>query len=173
MGAVAGSQTNARRTSRRLLWVALLSGGALFVALAFVFVWPSAESKDGRFDLGPVDDYAFGSVNTVDEGKFHVVRLSEDTFIALSWVDPHLGCTVPWRPDFVWGSNGGRQGWFRNPCHGETYDSTGHRVFGPSPRDLDRYLVAIVNGRVIVETDRYVCGFAPPGALCVGPTPTP
>jgi hypothetical protein len=47
------------------------------------------------------------------------------------------------------------------------------RVFGPSSRDLDRYAVSIVNGRVIVDTSHYVCGFGPPGARCVEPATTP
>ena len=158
------------RTPRRLFWGALLMSGVTIAAISLLFVWPSSETESDGFDLGSVDDYSIRSVTTVEEGGFHLVRLDEDTFIALSWIDPHLGCTVPWRPDFSWD---GTLGWFRNPCHGETYDRAGRLVFGPSPRDLDRYLVSIVDGRVIVDTEHYVCGFAPPDTRCGAPTPVP
>ena len=172
MSAAAKPRALPTRTARWLLWIALLGGGAFFVALALIFAWPSAERA--RFELGPAEEYPIGSVTTIEDGNFHLVRLSEEMFIALSWVDPHLGCTVPWRPGFVWpdpATGEPKQGWFRNPCHGETYDTTGRRIFGPSPRDLDRFPVSIANGRVIVQTDRYVCGFAPPGSACVEQKP--
>ena len=158
------------KTPRRLLWGALLMSGVAIAAIALLFVWPSSEPESDGFDLGAVDDYSIRSVTTVEEGGFHLVRLDEETFIALSWIDPHLGCTVPWRPDFSWE---GTLGWFRNPCHGETYNRAGLRVFGPSPRDLDRFVISIEDGRIIVDTRHYVCGFAPPDTSCGAPTPAP
>jgi Rieske Fe-S protein len=62
-------------------------------------------------------------------------------------------------------------GWFRDLCHGSTYLMDGERVFGPAPRDLDRYPVSIVGSRVVVSTGVYVCGYAPPNAACVTPQP--
>ena len=155
------------------MWVALLASVLALAAIAIIFAWPSREPGNGVFDLGSVNDFSVGSVTTVEEGEFHLVRLDDGTFIALSWVDSHLGCTVPWRENFVWPDATGtpRPGWFRNGCHGETYDITGRRVFGPSPRGLDRYPVSVVSGRVTVDTNRYVCGYAPPGADCVQPSP--
>ena len=164
-----------RARARSLLWAGLLVGGAAVAALVLVFSWPESGPDDGRFALGHVDDYRVGSVTTIDEGEFHLVRLSEERFIALSWVGPHLKrCIVPWRRDFVWPdpkTGADRSGWFRNPCSSSTFDKQGHRVFGPAPRDLDRFVVSIVNERVIVDTAQYVCGRSPPGADCVEPTP--
>ena len=160
---------------RWLIWPALILVGIGALVAALVFAWPQDVSAPSHFDVGPVDSFSIGSVTTVEEGAFHLVRLDDETFVALSWRDPHLGCTVPWKADFVWpdpATGQDKRGWFRNPCHGETYDITGRRVFGPSPRDLDRYLVSIVGDRVFVNTDRFVCGHAPPGASCVSPAPT-
>ena len=156
------------------LWGALFASALALAAIAIMFAWPSGEPDNGVFDLGAVDDFSVRSVTTVEEGEFHLVRLDDGTFVALSWVDSHLGCTVPWRERFVWPDETGtpRQGWFRG-CHGETYDITGHRVFGPSPRGLDRYPVTVMGGRVTVDTGRYLCGYAPPGADCVQPSPHP
>jgi cytochrome b6-f complex iron-sulfur subunit len=68
----------------------------------------------------------------------------------------HLGCTVPWRPDFEFG---GVTGWFRCPCHGSTYAKGGVRVFGPAPRSLDTFLITKVdqNG-VSVDTGKIQLG---------------
>lgn len=128
----------------------------------------------GPVDVGPVDDFPPGSVTsfayadgrqlarTIDadisgvEGLpedaivFHLVRLDDGQFRALYATDPLRGCMVPWRPDFEFE---GQQGWFRNPCHGATYDIAGRRVFGPGPRDLDRFPVEVRDGRVLVTLD--------------------
>ncbi len=168
MSAVAKPKASPTRPPRWLLWIALLGGSAFFVALALVFAWPSP--KRVRFDLGPAEEYSIGSVTTIEDGNFHLVRLSQEKFIALSSVDPHSACTVPWRPQFLFA---GRRGWFRDPCHGSTYSVDGVREFGPAQRDIDRLPVSIVDGRVVVDTSRYVCGFAPPGAACVEQPPQP
>jgi cytochrome b6-f complex iron-sulfur subunit len=131
-----------------------------------MFAWPRSDSQQTTYNLGSIDDYRMGTVTTIDDGEFHLVRGSEDTLIAISWTDPGNRCIVPWRPTFEFN---GRAGWFRDPCSGSTYDREGLRVSGPSPRHVDRYAIDVVNGNVTVDTTRYVCGFAPPNALCVTP----
>lgn len=95
------------------------------------------------------------------EGKFWLLNLrpgvtpnGEETpggLLALWQKCPHLGCTVPWRPDFVFAN---RKGWFRCPCHGSTYTKEGGiRVFGPAPRSMDRFPIEIQdNGNIVVQT---------------------
>ena len=77
---------------------------------------------------------------------------------------------MPYRPDFVWD---GRPGWFRNPCHGETYDMAGQRVFGPSPRDLDRLALEIRDGAVYVNPNAITRGPIPPTRDPASITPAP
>jgi cytochrome b6-f complex iron-sulfur subunit len=68
----------------------------------------------------------------------------------------HLGCTVPWRPDFEFG---GVTGWFRCPCHGSTYTKGGVRVFGPAPRSLDSFAITKVDANGIsVNTGKITLG---------------
>lgn len=54
----------------------------------------------------------------------------------------HLGSTVPWRDDFVFG---GVTGWFRCPSHGATFTKAGLRVFGPAPRAMDTFAITGVS----------------------------
>ena len=53
-----------------------------------------------------------------------------------------------------------RQGWFRCPCHGSTYDDAGVRVFGPAPRSMDRMELTIDprSGRISVNTGKITKG---------------
>ena len=134
---------------------AALVSGAAFLAVLVSFSWPEADvgSPSARIYAGTADQFEVGQPVTFVEGKFHLVKQEDGSFIALYWKDPHLGCTVPWREGFkfVDPRNGARvTGWFRNPCHGETYDAYGVRVFGPAPRDLDQFPVEIVGDKVYV-----------------------
>jgi Rieske Fe-S protein len=54
---------------------------------------------------------------------------------------PHLGCPVNWNPE---------KDSFQCPCHGATFDATGHRVSGPPPRDLDQLQFEVRSGRLWV-----------------------
>ncbi len=139
------------------------------MAVVALFSWPSdggAPEVGGLVEAGRVEDFGPGNVTTFAEEKFHLVRLSDGEFLALSMLDPHgknlveaglaTGpCRVPWRPDFTFRNT---QGWFRNPCHGETYDLTGTCVSGPCPRGLDRFEVRVVRGEVLVDMGRLFCG---------------
>ena len=159
-----------------LIWPTLMLVVIGTVAAVGLFAWPKDSPGRTRFDVGSVGSFDIGSVTTVDEGAFHLVRLSDETFIALSSRDSHLReCVVNWEPDLVWPPRpgGGSLGWFRAYCSGTVFDKTGQREFGPSPRDLDRYSVSIVDDRVLVNTERFICGVAPPGAACDKPSSPP
>jgi cytochrome b6-f complex iron-sulfur subunit len=94
----------------------------------------------------------------IAEGKFWLANLepgqgdpyglgSQGGLIALYQKCPHLGCVVPWRGDFSFGSEAGlasEQGWFRCPCHGSTYSRAGVRVFGPAPRSMDTMTIEVL-----------------------------
>ncbi|MGI8554476.1 MAG: ubiquinol-cytochrome c reductase iron-sulfur subunit [Dehalococcoidia bacterium] len=68
----------------------------------------------------------------------------------------HLGCTVPWRPEFNYQ---GVAGWFKCPCHGSTYTKGGVRVFGPAPRSLDTFLITKVDANgVSINTGKITLG---------------
>ncbi len=159
-------------SKRWLIWPTLILAVLGFLAAVILFAWPQDTPDRVQYDVGSVGAFAVGSVTTMEEGAFHLVRLSDENFVALSWRDPHRGCTVPWKADFLWPdpeTGQATQGWFRDPCGGSTYDREGHRVFGPAPRDLDRYSLTIEGDQVIVDTGRYVCGQGPGGAPCVSP----
>lgn len=159
------SQPRRLRPSRVALAVALLitAAGAV-LALVLTFSWP--EERPHSLIVARAEDFAPASVTTFRDEEFHLVRLPDGEFLALSMLDPHdkmlvekglapSPCLVPWRPDFEFL---GRQGWFRNPCHGETYDLTGRCFAGPCPRGLDRFKVTVSGGNVVVDVDELILG---------------
>jgi len=98
-----------------------------------------------------------------EDGRFWLVNLEAGTtphgeptpggLIALYRKCPHLGCTVPYNPDFTFE---GRKGWFRCPCHNSTYTKEGGViVFGPAPRPMDVFPIEVQPDlSIIVQTGR-------------------
>src|SRR5688500_8062842 len=69
------------------------------VALLFL-LWPRKTSSfGGKVSAGNPADYKVGDVKYFVEGKFYLSRVQEG-FMALYQRCPHVGCTVPWRPEF-------------------------------------------------------------------------
>jgi cytochrome b6-f complex iron-sulfur subunit len=101
----------------------------------------------------------------IPEGRFWLVNLApgEDEspggLLAFYQKCPHLGCSVPWRPDFDFG---GHKGWFRCPCHGSTFTREGGiLVAGPSSRNMDTMAITVKpNGDITVQTGQVKPGGA-------------
>jgi len=41
---------------------------------------------------------------------------------------------------------------FECPCHGSKYNAAGEYEDGPAPRNLDRFTLEVVSGRLIINT---------------------
>jgi cytochrome b6-f complex iron-sulfur subunit len=171
--AIAYEQPMAVGVSRRGLlrvtfWAGLGAGLAGFAASLIDFLYPRGVTGfGGVVSAGTVDQFPPGSKTQIPLGKMWIVNLTEDQggpgFLALYWKCPHLGCTVPWRPDFTFpdpatGQN--KLGWFRCPCHGSTYNDAGVRVYGPAPRSMDHFDLTIDanSKRISVNTGKITKG---------------
>lgn len=140
-------------------------GLALLGSVGFLldYIYPrNVKGFGGPVPGGNVKDYAKGAnPKHFPDGQFFLVNLDpgEDSLagsgggaglLALWHKCPHLGCTVPWRPEFTYE---GEKGWFRCPCHGSTYTKAGVRVFGPAPRSMDTMAISIDgSGNITVNT---------------------
>jgi Rieske Fe-S protein len=128
---------------------------AAFAVLAS-FLWPEQGlvTPQTRVYAGSIEKYEVGVPVYFQKDHFWLVRQPDDTFLALIAKDTHSGCVVPWRENFrfpISGEGPSSVGWFRDPCHGSTYDLTGACVYGPCPRGLDRYPVKVENGNIVVS----------------------
>jgi len=141
-------------TRRNLLafagWGTIALVGLQAVVAFLFFFWPRKTGTFGsRISIpGTAADFKVGDVKYYVEGKFYLTRVQEG-FMALYQKCPHVGCTVPWRPEFQFENVAG---WFRCPCHGSTYDRTGQIVFGPAPRPMDTMKITNENGKLVVDS---------------------
>jgi cytochrome b6-f complex iron-sulfur subunit len=141
-------------------------------------------SFGGRIDLGAVDDLARRVEDEVfhyvPEGRLWLVRYPPEDlqaaeaqygshevsgiargFVALHQKCPHLGCRVP---ECV------TSGRFECPCHGSAFTRDGEWISGPAPRGMDRFPVAVVDERLVVDTAIVIQG-PDQGVLTVDPEP--
>ncbi|HSP55560.1 MAG TPA: Rieske (2Fe-2S) protein [Dehalococcoidia bacterium] len=142
---------------RGLLVLALPLAVIAFIVIGVAFAWPAGPKVEPArwVDAGSFDALTADQPIRFPEGRSWLVKQESGEILALFHVDPHLGCLVPWRPDFEYL---GRKGWFRDPCHSETYDLDGHCVFGPCVRGLDRFEVRVSDGQVEVNTAKVIPG---------------
>ena len=162
-----GQPLVSRRTVLRVgFWTSLGAVVAGAAACGLDLIYPRGVTGfGGKVTVGDVSQFPPGSKTKVAEGRFWLVHLTEEQggpgLLALWWKCPHLGCTVPWREEFVWPdpvTGAPKRGWFRCPCHGSTYTDAGIRVFGPAPRSLDTMELTINNGRITVDTGKITPG---------------
>ncbi len=82
-------------------------------------------------------------------GAIWLIRTGE-AVRALSVVCPHLGCSIDAGSD-------GKKG-FACPCHDSSFDASGKRETGPSPRDMDPLEARVTDGVVEVDFRRFKLG---------------
>ena len=133
--------------------------------LGLVFLWPKKIVGFGAaVDVNAAKIPAPGADPVrIPEGRFWLVNIppgvaeSPGGLLALYQKCPHLGCTVPWRPDFEFA---GVKGWFRCPCHGSTYTKEGGiLVAGPAPRPMDTMAITVKpTGDITVATGQVTQG---------------
>jgi cytochrome b6-f complex iron-sulfur subunit len=91
----------------------------------------------------------------------------EKGLVALYQRCVHLGCRVPFCDSSQW---------FECPCHGSKYNRVGEKRGGPAPRGLDRFVLEVSGGNIVVDTGNLVLGppigtntinQSPEGPLCV------
>ncbi len=117
------------------------------------FFWPrKVGAFGGAINAGAVGDLQVGDIKVVQEGKFYLSRVPEGV-LALWWKCPHLGCTVPWKPDDPTMDSIAPKGRFNCPCHGSIYDRYGQIVAGPAPRPMDLMPIEIREGKIFVDTN--------------------
>lgn len=102
-------------------------------------------TRDGRIELAlvhyPELDERGGSLRIVPEGAkdpIYVLAQDDGTFVALSSICTHLGCTVEIEDQRL-----------VCPCHGSTYDRTGRVLQGPAELPLPRFRTHVGPDRVV------------------------
>ena len=164
---VAGQPRVSRRAVLRIgFWTSIGAAVSAAVASGVNLLYPRRVSSfGGQVVVNAENIPPPGGKVQIPEGRFWLVNLTEEQggpgLLAIWWKCTHLGCTVPWRPTFVWPdatTGAPKQGWFRCPCHGSTYTDAGIRVYGPAPRPMDTMELTVAGGNVIVDTSKITKG---------------
>lgn len=117
------------------------------------FFWPKKVGAfGGEISAGAVSDLKLGDVRVFQEGKFYLSRVPEGV-LALWWKCPHLGCTVPWKPNDPTMDQIAPQGRFNCPCHGSIYNRYGQILQGPAPRPMDLFPTEVRDGKIFVTAN--------------------
>jgi len=176
---------------RKSLLTSLLVFGAQFGGATIAFLWPNLKGGFGSvINAGPLADLkaqlGSGKNGPVynGAGRFYIVpwagKVTPDADypgdgVTLEGIMPlyqrcvHLGCRVPFCASSLW---------FECPCHGSKYNYAGEYELGPAPRGLDRFVMTIENGNVMVDTSTVILGpprgtdtigEPPQGPFCVAP----
>ncbi len=107
---------------------------------------------------------AHGAASSVSGDELvYVVRLPNSDFRVLSGASTHRGQVIEWKPDLkpeVGNVRGVFFGW--GSCPMWTIDGT--RIFGPAPRDMDRYSWVIDGGVLVVDISEVLEGARSTGA---------
>jgi len=164
-------------TRRQFFNRGILTGLSLAVAgfggAALAFLWPSGASGfGGKINVGSVADVqkaidakqpfynASAKVYIQPYPKQDVPKAQKvypstitagmaQGYVALYQKCVHLGCRVPWCQTSQW---------FECPCHGSKYNRVGEKRGGPAPRGLDRFVVNVSGGSVVVDTGAVIQG---------------
>lgn len=171
-GAAATQVADARPSRRDALHLLVLGGGVAFacaLAVPAAYVVTAPLTGGGPKGAGtwvktvPLDALTEGvpkkvaiiadkkdawtMSKNVDLGAAWLVR-EGDAVVAFSVVCPHLGCSI---------ERAEGEG-FVCPCHSSSFDESGTRLDGPSPRNMDRLATKIEDGFVIVDLVRFKTG---------------
>jgi cytochrome b6-f complex iron-sulfur subunit len=112
------------------------------------------EGVRGKFPLSPAALPEVGDdPKGYSGGRFWLVN-TERGLLALYMVCTHLGCLYKWVP------NNDR---FECPCHASQYTREGTKISGPTPRNLDRFVIQALDGEgnVLAETKQGNAGDDP------------
>jgi cytochrome b6-f complex iron-sulfur subunit len=140
-----------RKDFMNIAWVAVGALATTELSLAGLrFLSPRTVAGEfgGTFNLGAYDQYPMGSATPVEAGRFYLVRLPEDGFVAIYRRCTHLGCAVPYDP---------ANGQFVCPCHGSAFTMDGDVLNQPAPRPLDLFTLSInADGEIVVDTSSLI-----------------
>ena len=122
--------------------------GVVLVVLVLMSLTKGAYQPPRLLTARNVQEYRVGAPIYSEQERLWVVRLPDDTMLALSDVDPLSNCAVPWRSDYEFM---GKKGWFHEVCRGSTYDLEGRCFAGPCTAGLNRFGVILENTEVLVN----------------------
>ncbi len=149
----------------------------LFALGTFAVLFFESGANSGKIRLDVPEAYAVGSVEFIGRNNFFIIRLRDESFVAVSDLDAanrsnqQRRCRVA-LIDLVDATSGlpggtltgrmspgaaGATSVFRESCYGAIYDVAGARLDGIG-RNLDRFAVEVgPDGHLVVDISKRIC----------------
>ena len=126
-----------------LICGAIMTGASILESCSKTGYAPTPVSVNFTLDLNATANSALKTVGGYVEGNNAIViRTGTSTYIALSNICTHAGCTV----NYEKASND-----IYCPCHGGTYDLSGNVTGGPPPSPLQLFKTSL-SGHILTVT---------------------
>jgi len=136
-----------RKTLGILVGAAFAAAGGGTVITTIRFMQPNVLFEPPtKVAIGSVDEVPLGTMVVLISEKLYVAHV-EKGIIAMSSVCTHLGCMTRYDAE---------QKSIACPCHGSQFDEQGTVTGGPAPRPLDRKLITLDSGMLVVDTNKTV-----------------
>jgi cytochrome b6-f complex iron-sulfur subunit len=128
--------------------VALMTLGGIVSVFGSV-VYPPKRNIEGKIKLGWLK---VGNLKELQEeipklveygeDKVFLVKIKNGEVLALNAACTHLGCLLVWNE---------KEKKYKCPCHAGAFAVDGKRLYGPPPRDMDKFNVKLVGGSILIK----------------------
>ena len=115
---------------------ALFITSLFFIGVVFWGLFNETEIVVKYVDAGPVDRFAIGQVDQVDDLPLYVIGLENGTLRAIDTRIEGTGCLANWMPDDPRGRSinyQARHGVFADTCSNKIWAAAGHAIGGDTP----------------------------------------
>lgn len=135
------------RVSRRSFICQLSIAGAATLALPLLASGDPAPADPPMTPIGKTTDFTKTDYKkvTLPSGESIYVTKTANGYRALSAKCTHRGCEILWVS--------GETPFFKCPCHGGIFDSTGKNTSGPPPKPLTSLTTKVQDGQVYIVND--------------------
>jgi menaquinol-cytochrome c reductase iron-sulfur subunit len=133
----------------------LIAAALAIPAAAYLLIRPKGAADSGLSEVGDLDQLTIGKPQEVlydrkrvdgwrkvtEKASTWVVRTDDHSVVAFDPACTHLGCAYHWDAP---------ANHFICPCHASAFSIDGKVLSGPAPRPLDRYLVKVEGGKILI-----------------------
>ena len=115
---------------------ALFITSLFFIGVVFWGLFNETEIVVKYVDAGPVDRFAIGQVDQVDDLPLYVIGLENGTLRAIDTRIEGTGCLANWMPEDPRGRSinyQARHGVFTDTCSNKIWAAAGHAIDGDTP----------------------------------------
>jgi menaquinol-cytochrome c reductase iron-sulfur subunit len=136
----------------------VIAAAVAIPAAAYLLIRPKGTEDNGLSEVAEMNQLRIGKPQEVlydrkrvdgwrkvtEKASTWVVRTDDHSVVAFDPACTHLGCAYHWDAP---------ANHFICPCHASAFSIDGKVLSGPAPRPLDRYIVKVESGKVLIGSE--------------------